>query len=294
MIARYCYSTGLINQNGGGIFGREAATNSGVATAEYCYSRGNISSNAGGIFGSNADADTTAQNCYSTGTITTTGNGIYGTNPVSGFTETNCYSANGTWDTETANENLSGVPTGVNVVGDIWVATTLNQPYELLNMGYTPYTINNIILIEGDPNVKRTSTDTINPNTSTDAAIVSGRSYTILEKSGGDSGSYSTITIDSTTGVISTTSSTIPGTYTLYIRNTGSYNITEFNLIISGSPPRPYSRPNNSFAVYNVFLENLENSIALAEMGNTRTNNRSFAIYDTLLQQLVNDALINR
>jgi hypothetical protein len=174
------------------------------------------------------------------------------------------------------------------------VATTLNQPYELLNMGYTPYTINNIILIEGDPNVKRTSTDTINPNTSTDAAIVSGRSYTILEKSGGDSGSYSTITIDSTTGVISTTSSTIHGTYTLYIRNTGSYNITEFNLIISGSPPRPYSRPNNSFAVYNVFLENLENSIALAEMGNTRTNNRSFAIYDTLLQQLVNDALINR
>lgn len=47
------------------------------------------------------------------------------------------------------------------------------------------------------------------------------------------------ITMNDNTGVISTTSSTMSGTYTLTLRNTGSYNITTFSLTISGSTPVP-------------------------------------------------------
>jgi hypothetical protein len=68
---------------------------------------------------------------------------------------------------------------------------------------------------------------------STDPAIVSGKAYTLLQIAGGDIGSYGTITLDSTTGVISTTTATAPGTYTLYIRNNGSYNISEFDLTVT-------------------------------------------------------------
>ena len=45
--------------------------------------------------------------------------------------------------------------------------------------------------------------------------------------------SYSTITIDSTTGAISTTANTIPGNYTIYVYNTGSYNITSYVLSVT-------------------------------------------------------------
>jgi hypothetical protein len=64
-------------------------------------------------------------------------------------------------------------------------------------------------------------------------------SYSLLNKSGGDPLSYETITTNSSTGEISTTSSTIPGTYTFTIRNTGSYNITTFNLTVTSAGPIP-------------------------------------------------------
>ena len=290
--ARYCYSTGIINPNSGGIFGREAAINNGSATAESCYSLGNITSNAGGIFGSDAAAGTTAQNCYSSGTITTSGNGIYGTSPVSGYTLVNCYSANGTWNSTTANLNLTGTPTSPNIIGTTWVATTIGQPYELLNMGYTPYTINNISVSIEITSIVRTSTDTINSSNSTEAAIISGKSYTILGKTGGDSGAYSTITINSTSGIISTTSSTTPGTYTLYIRNNGSYNITTFILTVT-STPTPIVQRDNSFTVYDLFLDDVQNSIYLAQTGTYGSYNNSFTIYDTAVLELTNQALLD-
>ena len=291
--ATNCYSTGLITPNGGGIFGRESATNSGVANAEYCYSRGIISSNAGGIFGSNAGSGTTAVNCYSTGTIATLGNGIYGTDAADDNIS-NCYAASGAWNSTTANTQLAGTPVSPSVVGTTWVATVINQPYELLNMGYTPYNINNISVSgSGVPSLVRTSNETIVAGTSTESAIVSGKSYTIIEKSGGDSGSYSTITIDSTTGVISTTSSTSTGTYTLILRNDGSYNITSFSLTVTESPPSNTQRI-NSFRVSNLLSDNLANSIALAQSGSAGFSiHNSFTVYDTLLLQLVNDALID-
>ena len=161
-------------------------------------------------------------------------------------------------------------------------------------MGYTPYNINNISVSgSGVPSLVRTSNETIVAGTSTESAIVSGKSYTIIEKSGGDSGSYSTITIDSTTGVISTTSSTSTGTYTLILRNDGSYNITSFSLTVTESPPSNTQRI-NSFRVSNLLSDNLANSIALAQSGSAGFSiHNSFTVYDTLLLQLVNDALID-
>jgi hypothetical protein len=42
------------------------------------------------------------------------------------------------------------------------------------------------------------------------------------------------LTIDSTTGVISTTPTIDSGRYVVYVRNTGSYNITVIEIYISG------------------------------------------------------------
>jgi hypothetical protein len=297
-----CYSTGIIGDNGGGIFGRLTAAY-GEAIAQNCYSTGNISTDAGGIFGSTAATDTgstSAINCYSTGSITTSGNGIYGSNKGGDTTTTNCYSADGIWSSTTANTQLTGTPVSPSVIGTTWVATVTDQPYELLNMGYTPYTIDNISVSGGGvPSLVRTSSETIAISSSTSSAIISGKSYTILEKSGGDSGSYSTITINSTTGVISTTLSTDTGTYTLSIRNDGSYNITSFSLIVSGIiPPEPVpdTQKNNSFRVSNLLLDNVANSVSLAQggSGGFGIHSNSLTIYDTLLLQLVNDALIEQ
>jgi len=290
-----CYSTGIIGDNGGGIFGRLTAAY-GQATAEKCYSTGNISTDAGGIFGSTAATDTGstfALNCYSTGNITTSGNGIYGTNAGENAVATNYYSANGTWNTTTANTQLIGVPVTPSIIGTTWIATTINQPYELLNMGYTPYTINNISVSSGIPSIVRNSSETISSNSSTNSAIISGNSYTILGKTGGDSGSYSSITINSTSGVISTTSSTILGTYTLYIRNTGSYNITTFTLIVTGTPSPSPVQTNNSFKVSDLLLDDLQNYIYLYQAGTHGGYNSSFTIYDIMLLELLNDSLID-
>lgn len=233
-----CYSTGAIGNEAGGIFGRDSGYDNGRAIAVTSYSQGVIGTDAGGIFGSYAGSNggtTSATNCYSSGTITTLGNGIYGSNAVNDDLY-NCYVANGSWDTTTANTFLiDGIPNPI--VGQTWVATISGQPYELNNMGYSPYTITNI---SSTPSLVQTYGASVNAGNSSTAAIVSGKSYTILQKSGGDSSSYGTISIDSTTGTISTTSTTIPGIYTLYIRNTGSYNITSFSLtVLNNIVPNP-------------------------------------------------------
>jgi hypothetical protein len=68
------------------------------------------------------------------------------------------------------------------------------------------------------------------------AALIPNRNYQLLMVEGGDAASRATFTINPTTGVISTTSATVPGTYTLYLRNTGSYYITQFDLnVIQGA-----------------------------------------------------------
>lgn len=222
--ATRCYSIGTIGNNGGGIFGEKAGDNTGIVNAINCYSRGNIQSNAGGIYGENGGINSgtaVATNCYSSGSIATPGNGIYGTG--SSGSSSNCYAANGSWSDSAANLALTGDPNPV--VGNTWVSTGLNQPYELAQMGYSPYTTS---IINSSSELVDAYSQSIAAGSSSAAAIVSGKSYTILQMSP----SEATIAINSTTGVISTTIATVPGTYTLYVRNTGSYNITTFTLTI--------------------------------------------------------------
>jgi len=78
-----CYSTGVIIQIGGGIFGQNCQ-----GTATNCYSTGSIGGSSGGIFGADCSGNTT--NCYSTGGIGASAGGIFGAN--SRGTATNCYS----------------------------------------------------------------------------------------------------------------------------------------------------------------------------------------------------------
>lgn len=232
-----CYSTGaILGQYAGGIYGQFAG-NAGTAEAIDCYSQGNIDTDAGGIFGGGAGSDggnSPAINCYSSGIIVTSGNGIYGTgaiddNPI------RCYAANGNWSDSVANNFLiNGIPNPI--VGTTWVASGgQNYPYELNNMGYTPYTLENIVFqgIDGTPILNQSYNQTISIGNSSLPAIRPGYSYDKMTISGGSSFSYGTITINDNTGIISTTSSTQPGTYTITIRNTGSYNITLFNLTIT-------------------------------------------------------------
>ena len=99
-------------------------------------------------------------------------------------------------------------------------------------MGYTPYSTTNIF----GTNLIRTSSSTITVGNSTNSAIkTTGPYYAFLEDY-----SSSSISINNATGVISTTSSTPIGIYTLYIYNTGSYNITTYTLTVTQAPtPTP-------------------------------------------------------
>ncbi len=228
-----CYSTGgpaLGNILGGGICGSFAGFQSGVVTVEKSYSTGNIMQDGGGIYGGYAgdtNGVTTASNCYSSGTITTSGTGIFGSDKETGIA-TNCYSANGSWDTSTANVNLTGVPTESPGVGSTWVSTGTNTAYELANFGATPYQTQTV---SGNALIQSVSQSVTQGSSSSEAlaADASGNSFAILQTTGGDSGS---ITINAQTGAISTTATTAVGTYTLTIRSTGSYYITTFVLTV--------------------------------------------------------------
>lgn len=245
-LANKCYSKGNIGINGGGIFSRYAGANGGAAYATNCYSEGNIAGDAGGIFGLGAGTDgvnpqgiTQATNCYSKGTITTSGTGIYGTGKVNSTT-TNCYAANGSWSNSAANLQLQNLPISPNTIGTTWVYKGINTSYELNDMGFTPYTINLINPTTSRP--IRNFSQTILPGQNTISAIqpdASGNIFVILQKDGDNQDSYDSITINSQTGVITTTSSTKPGTYTLHIRSTGSYSITTFTLIVNQTPSPP-------------------------------------------------------
>jgi hypothetical protein len=240
--AIHCYSTGILDTLAGGIFG-EGAGDGGTTDATNCYSRGNFSdfTFAGGIYGNLAGENggsCVATNCYSTENESGN-NGIFseGSNGTTRI-EINCYAANGNWNNATANSNLTGTPDPI--VGTTWVASSAvtNSPYELYNMGYTPYTIANIIFNVGSPPIfNKSYSQTIISGQSSIAAIRSGYSYDIFKIAGGDPTSYDTITMNASTGVISTTNSTIAGIYTITLRNTGSYNITTFNLTVNSRIP---------------------------------------------------------
>jgi hypothetical protein len=232
IIIENCYSTGDITGfASGGIYGRYAK----FTRIQNCYSTGSISgNNAGGICGRNVTSYNPPRlfNCYTVGSVIVEAGYIFGESasvPATCFSEADTGTP-GQWSSTNANTVLTGTPSPV--VGTTWVSTGINTPYELRKMGYTPYTIENITTT---PSLRHIFSSTILVGGSTGAAIQSGRDYTLLQISGGSSDSYGNITINGTTGVITTTATIAVGTYTLYIRNDGSYNITEYQLTIESA-----------------------------------------------------------
>lgn len=240
-----CFSLGAIGGNGGGIYGRYAGANqvtgegtlNGQATATACFSQGNIGADGGGIFGlgaanaSEAGGSTTAMNCYSAGIVTTTGNGIYGTGEGGGAIQSStCYIANGNWSDTGANLKLTGVPLGSSV-GSIWVSAIINTPYILNEYGYSPYELTNI---SPSSQLVQVYLENVQAGETTSMPVVSG-SFLLVNVTD------PTITIDTDTGVISTTAETPPGEYTLVIVFTGPipFSVTTFALGVLAPPTPP-------------------------------------------------------
>jgi len=263
IVIENCYSFGNITgANSGGICGSLNSNNTVQITN--CYSIGNVVSNSGS--GINAGAicglnfgSVLITNCYAVGTVTESiGYIIAGSTDIS-LTSANvnildCYSEAGSpggtpgiWSDAHAITVLTNTPSGG--YPSTWTTNGQNISYELFNMGYTPYSTTNIF----GTNLIRTSSSTITVGNSTNSAIkTAGIYYSFLED-------YITpfqININNATGVISTTSSTPIGTYTLYIYNTGSYNITTYTLTVTEAPtPSPTPTPmTSSFPVQRISL----------------------------------------
>lgn len=154
------------------------------------------------------------------------------------------------------------------------------------------YVINDLKLIYGD---ESRINYILSPGNSTPPAIISGKSYEILEKfkiTYEDEDTISTlldddtITINSNTGVISTTSSTPNGIYKLYIRNSGSYHITEYNLFINniiyanGNTETIYFRY-NSVLQYKINNGSYISTTLPIKIYNTNTNYRLKVLFET-------------
>ncbi len=252
-----CYATGAITGgNAGGICG-SIGTSSDTHTLSItnCYTTGNLNntgSNYNGcilgfliVFGSGA-VNITIGNCYTTGTVVlakgyvianlTTINGISSgatTYVLSGnYSEAgSAGGAAGSWDSTHAASTLTNVPSSEPGVGTSWVSTGTSQPYELNSFGITPYQIQTI----SGTSLVQSYSQTVQKGSSSVPSILpdaSGNAFAILGITGGDSSSYTSITISAQTGVISTTSSTASGVYTVTVRSAGSYNITTFLLTV--------------------------------------------------------------
>ncbi len=274
-----CYSSGaIIGDNSGGIVGQYG---SGIITITNCYTTGSISGTyCGGISGATEGGTFNISNCYTSGSVVgSTGyimsfesqvNGVIGS-----WTLTNNYSeaANSTsgWNSTNAKSVLLDIPSGLNKVGNVWVETITNQPFEL-NIGYSPYSTT----IIGEGGLNNLYTQTILAGNSSINAFISGKSYTILQKSGGTSSSYSTININSTTGAISTTSATVPGTYTLYIRNNGSYHISSVILTVNSNNKtviyRRVLHDNSNYTDYRITYYSDNSALVQVYQKNMRTN----------------------
>jgi hypothetical protein len=275
-----CYSTGVIGDGGGGIIG----VSSGELNVSNCYSLGYINSGASGILGNLAGNSTnkTVSNCYVAGAMDAaggyvmpgytdlTGNVTVVTGVVTllnNFAEVSV--SNSGWTTSRANNVLQGVPASASSpIGVKWVYTGTNTPYEILAMGFTPYT--RTVVAGSPPAMVRSFDSSVVAGKSSATAIISGRSYSILRITGGTSDAYGTITVNATTGSITTTRNTIPGNYTISIRNNGSYHITTYTLTVT-----PYMH----YSLFGMFTNNAQvyyksHSLASGGVGGVRNHRR--------------------
>lgn len=282
-----CYSTGTINDLGGGIIGSD----SGAVTVSNCYSIGAILATGGGIIGRIPGSNSTNKsitNCYTTGTTQHAHSYIVAaytnvntnlTVHTGTITLANNYSeaanASSGWSNARANTVLTGVPASSSVpVAAKWVYAGMNTPYELYMMGHTPYTRTVVNGAPTSPAIVRLFASSAAAGTSTPPALISGRSYTILQIArGGSVGSYPTITMNATTGAVTTDRETEVGTYTITLRNNGSYHITVFELTVTEAAARPY----NPCRFFGLFTNNAQvfyksHSLASGGVGSVRNH----------------------
>jgi hypothetical protein len=264
--ASACYSTGdITGANSGGICGSQSPGPGDTFTInlENCYTTGNLNNtfpnSNGGISGilipGTGTVAVSITTCYTTGTVVLpTGYFIGGETSISGtgtgysiinsFSEAGNGGSSGSWNDSNAKSVLIGYAPSSPGVGSSWVSLSADSPFLLLKMGYTPYSLTNI----ASSDLERTQSFSVPKGQSSPAAIVSGLNYLILEKSGGVPSAYGTIAINSVTGSIATSSSTVAGTYTIYVYNTGSYNITTVTLMVTNPlPPPPVPVPASPF-----------------------------------------------
>ena len=253
-----CYSTGAITGgNAGGICGSlGAVTDTFTISITNCYTTGNLNNTGTNYNGSicgllivagSGAVNLTITNCYTTGTVVlskgyiianlTTINGT--SSAPTQYVLSNNYSeagsvggAAGSWSSTHANSVLQNTPSSEPGVGSSWSSTGLSQPYEVSLFGATPYQIQTI---SGTSLIQNYSQSIVKGDSTITGIIpdASGNAFAILDITGGDIPSYTNITISSQTGAITTTSGTVSGTYTIYVRSTGSYYITTFTLTIT-------------------------------------------------------------
>ena len=272
-----CYSTGSIGENAGGIYGQYAGDN-GIATTRDSYSRGTIGTDAGGIYGLNAapnSGTTSVLNCYCIGS-----GGLYGTGAGEGASTTSSYVAN-PWS------DVAAISAGLDVT-TVFVSTATNTPYELRGTGPSPYSLTTIV----NNDISLVYNETVAAGGSTIAGVLAGlSSYSILQINDPPQ-IVPTITINSTTGVISTTTSTSAGEYTILVRAvTNPYSITAFFLTVTGLPapaPSPTAAPTvvrgkgYDFGMYNDTYQG--NVLVRERLVNTNLRFKSFEDYNKYLK----------
>lgn len=220
-----CYSKGSILGNAGGIFGQYGGQNGG-AIAQDCYSRGNIGTNGGGIFGryaAFASGTATATNCYSSGTLTTALTGIFGSDAEVGATTSNCYVGDGDFSTTAATAAI-----GEEHTLNTYISPGVNVDFLLRNIGPSPYSLTTI----GDEDLSLTYSQSVAAGSQSGGIVLAGTTNSI----GLFGNTEATITMNGTTGVVSTTTSTPANTYTLQViwDYDDFYSITSFTLTVTG------------------------------------------------------------
>ena len=304
-----CYSTGNMNQNAGGISGRYSGSSSGHVISG-CYSRGAIGDYGGGIIGSECgivaitncysvsaipasgggilgnqggnNTNKTVSNCYIVG-ATSHVNGGYiipgysdltgSVNVVDGTIVLSGNAASSNWTNTIANTALTGTPASVAApIGVKWVYAGANTPYEIYAMGYTPYA--RTVVTGTPPTMVRSFATTVVSGDSQTAApgIITGggRRYALYRITDGVPASYGGIGVNNITGIMATSRATIPGVYTLTIRNTGSYHFTTVTLTVL--PRHPYSM----FGMYtdNAQVYYKSHSLASGGVGGVRNHRK--------------------
>jgi hypothetical protein len=244
---------------GGGILGRVPGSNSTNKSITNCYTTGTTANPHSYIVANYTNVNTNLT--VHTGTITLANNYAEAANASSGWSNTH------------ANTVLTGAPSSSTApVGAKWVYAGVNTPYELYNMGYTPYTLTVVTGNPTSPAILRSfATSTSAGNSSAPALITTGRSYSILQIAGGGAGG--TITMNSATGAVGTTRETAVGTYTITLRNNGSYHITVYELTVTEAETRPY----NPCRFFGLFTNNAQvfykpHSLASGGVGSVRNH----------------------